>query len=131
MAQYMYSASAEYDDAGCITVTDINLSFFNYFAPDVKVRAGKTYCSKSRTYRALIASLNGWGDAFMRRVQFQTPTDQRLSEQYDKETSEQVGAADLTWSYASVLTAALARAEARGEKNYAKRLANMGFEPNE
>lgn len=130
MAQFMYSASTAYDSAGSITVTDVSKPFFDYFAPAAALQVGQTYSSSSKKYDQAISSLNGWGDAFMRTVKYYTPANGHLAEEYDRDTGVPQGAVDLTWSYASVLTAAFARAEARGEKNYAKHLANLGFEAN-
>lgn len=75
----------------------------------------------------MIASLQGWGDAFMRRIAFHTPSDGHLSEEFDRVTGVPVGAQDLTWSYAALLTASFARAAAiSGSENlYITLLANI------
>ncbi|KAI7361390.1 glucoamylase precursor [Hortaea werneckii] len=130
MAQFLYSASNEYNDAGSITVTDVSKSFFDYFAPTANLQAGQTYKSRSKQYRQAMESLHGWGDAFMRTVKYYTPEDGHLAEEYNRDTGAPQGAGDLTWSYASVLTAAFARAEAIGRKPYVKHVANMGVEQN-
>lgn len=128
MAQYMYSTSSSYASERKITITETSKPFFDYFAPSAKVKAGRTYKSGSQRYKQIITALNGWGDAFMRTVKFYTPEGGHLSEEIERGSGVPVGAADLTWSYASVLTAAFARADARGEKNYAKHMANLAIE---
>ncbi len=52
------------------------------------------------------------GDETLAAILHYLPDDARLAEQFDKETGAPRSAMDLTWSYASVITAALARAEA-------------------
>jgi glucoamylase len=66
----------------------------------------------------------------MRTVKYYTPDDGSLAEEFNRDTGAPQGAADLTWSYASVLTAAFARAELRGENGYVRSLANLGATPN-
>jgi glucoamylase len=129
-AQYMYSASSEYESAGKISVTDISKPFWDYFAPQAGLQAGQTYSSSTARYRQAINGLNGWGDAFMRTVRYYTPDDGSLAEEFNRNTGVPQGAADLTWSYASILTAAFARAELRGEDGYVRDVANLEVTPN-
>jgi len=130
MSQFMYSASTQYGDAGSISITNVSKPFFDYFAPEAGLQIGQTYSYGSSKYNQVINSLNGWGDAFMRTIKNNTPSDGHLSEEFNRNTGVPQGAADLTWSYASVLTAAFARAELRGQKAYAKNLANLGITAN-
>lgn len=126
----MYGAVSEYKVAGHIRVTNISQPFFDYFAPQAKLRAGHTVPKGNKAFQQTLSSLEGWGDAFMRRIKHSTPADGHLREEFDRETGEGVGVADLTWSYASVLTAAFARAEVSGQKGYVTELADRGFVPN-
>ncbi|KAK5130281.1 hypothetical protein LTR08_002241 [Meristemomyces frigidus] len=130
MAQFMYSASTEFGDAGSISITNTSKPFFDYFAPGAGLQVGQSYEFGSNKYNAAINGLNGWGDAFLRTIKYYTPADGHLSEEFNRNTGVAQGAADLTWSYASVLTAAFARAELRGQKAYAKNLANLGVTAN-
>ncbi|KAK5161403.1 hypothetical protein LTS14_001199 [Recurvomyces mirabilis] len=130
MAQLMYSASTEFADAGSISISNVSKPFFDYFAPAAKLQVGQNYAYGSQKYNQAINGLNGWGDAFMRTVKYYTPSNGTLSEEFNRNTGVAQGAADLTWSYASVLTAAFARAETRGQKSYVKNLANLGFQAN-
>lgn len=127
LSQYMYAASSSYNAAGSISITNTSLPFFTYFAPEAALEVGQTYTYGSPQYDQVVNSLNGWGDAFMRTIKFYTPADGHLSEEFNRNTGVPQGAADLTWSYASVLTAAFARAEVRGQKGYARSLANLGI----
>lgn len=129
-AQFMYSASSEYSSANSISVTNYSKPFFDYFAPEAGVEVGTSYQSGSQEFNHIIESLNGWGDAFLRTVQYYTPSNGHLTEEINKDTGKPQGAADLTWSYASFLTAAMARADLRGDNGYAKDLANLGVAKN-
>jgi glucoamylase len=51
------------------------------------------------------------GEAFLQTILDVTPPDGSMSEQFSKENGSPVSAKDLSWSYASVLTAILAREE--------------------
>lgn len=129
-SQFMYAASIEYSTAGSIAVTNTSKSFFDYFAPEANVTVGQTYSNGSTEYSDIVSSLNGWGDAFMRTIMYYTPEDGHLTEEINRNTGKPQGAADLTWSYASVLTAAFTRASLRGQTAYVGDLADLGFTPN-
>ena len=130
MAEFMYAASAEYAMTGEVCVTSTSLEFFKYFAPSAKVQAGQTYGSRTAQFSAIKRSLNGWGDAFMRTIKHYMPSNGHLPEEFNRNTGIPQGAADLTWSYASVLTAAYQRSITMGEKSYMTDLANLGFSSN-
>nr|OQO21361.1 hypothetical protein B0A51_11978 [Rachicladosporium sp. CCFEE 5018] len=132
MAQFMYSASSSYTSAESLVVTATSKPFFDYYAPNAKVVAGQTYSKKvnSKAFKEIISALNGWGDAYMQTIRYYTPANGHLSEEIDRTTGVAVGAADLTWSYASLLTASFARAEAKGDNQYVRKLANLGVMPN-
>lgn len=130
LAQYFWSSSAEYASSGKVAPTNTSKAFFDYFAPLANVSVGKTYQSNSKEFKAVIDSLNGWGDAFMRTVKYYTPSDGSLAEEYNRNTGAPQGCVDLTWSYASILTAGFSRAKVRGQKNYVTDLANLGYTEN-
>ena len=130
LAQFMYSASAEYTTNGLFSASKTSLPFFDYFAPSAGIKTGEAYPSSGKEFKAVINALNGWGDAFMRTIMYYTPKNGHLHEEINRNTGVPQGAADLTWSYASVLTAAFARANVTGDTAYVKSLANLGFQPN-
>ena len=125
IAELLYRANIQYNMDQQITVTAVSLPFWQYFAPQQKYKVGQSYNSHSNEFRNMIASLQGWGDAFMRRVKSQTPSDGSLTEEYDRTTGVPRGATDLTWSYAALLTASFARAMAMNQTDYIKNLANL------
>lgn len=65
------------------------------------------------------------GDAYIRTIKHYAGEDGHLSEQFDRETGVPRGATDLTWSYASLLTAAFARANLKGDDSYIVNLAQL------
>jgi glucoamylase len=87
--------------------------------------AGQTYSNNDSNFGAAISSIEGWADAFIRRIKYHTPTDQRLAEEYNRNDGISTGALDLTWSYASLLTAAFARAALLNDTNYITAIANL------
>jgi glucoamylase len=127
IAELFYDAAFQLQANGTFDVTDISLPFWSYFAPAAQVSAGTAYPKESNEFQVAVSALEGWGDAFLRRVKFHSPADGRLAEEYDRNDGVITGAADLTWSYASVLTAAFARARLRNETEYISDLANLGF----
>lgn len=127
MGELFYKASFDFNTAGQIVVTNTSLPFWTYFAPSAALAAGQTYPSNGSPYKTAIAALEGWADAFMRRVKFHTPADGRLGEEYDRAIGYARGAEDLTWSYASIITASMARAKLMNDTSYASGLADLGF----
>ncbi|KAF4550318.1 Glucoamylase-like protein 2 [Elsinoe fawcettii] len=127
MAEMMYRAVSEFKVTGSVTVTEISLPFFTYYAPATPVTAGNAYAANSTEFDSLAQALIGWGDAFLRRIKYHAPESGSLSEQYNRGTGISQGAADLTWSYAALLEAAIARAHAIGDTEYLTKLANLPF----
>jgi glucoamylase len=83
-------------------VTDISLAFFRQFAPGITTG---TYDSSTSQYSQLTSAIKLFADGFVEIAAKYTPSDGGLAEQFDKQTGAPLSAADLTWSYASVLTA--------------------------
>ena len=127
MAELFYLAAAEFQSNGNIAVTNTSLPFWQFFAPSASLAAGQTYVIDSAEFGAAISGLEGWADAFMRRVKYHEPADGRFAEEYNRDTGNNTGAQDLTWSYASILTAAFARAKLRNDDGYVTDVANSGF----
>jgi len=124
MAELFYNAISEYRTAGSINVTSTSLPFYNYYAPSAKVVAGKTYKPSSAQFESVISGLEGWADAYIRRIKYHMPANGHLPEEFNRNTGFAQGATDLTWSYASLLTAAFARAQVIGNRGYITELAN-------
>ncbi|KAB8556618.1 hypothetical protein FH972_025655 [Carpinus fangiana] len=130
VAEYLYRTALSFQSSSSITVSEISLPFWTYFAPipggtygSSRYQINHKYTGRDRA--RMLDALHGWGDTFLRTVQYYTPPDKRLSEEFNRETGLPRGAADLTWSYASLLSAAMARSDVKGDKLYRSRLANL------
>lgn len=56
------------------------------------------------------------GETFLERIRYHMPHDQRLTEQFRRDNGYVVGASDLTWSYASILTLLHAKEEVLAQR---------------
>lgn len=106
VAEQLYDALQTWSTIGSLSITCTSLSFFQTFVPTVAVG---TYPSGTSTYIALTSAIQTYADGFFNIVVKYTPSNGGLAEQYSKSTGVPLSAADLTWSYASVLTALEAR----------------------
>ncbi|EKM51697.1 glycoside hydrolase family 15 protein [Phanerochaete carnosa HHB-10118-sp] len=106
VAEQLYDSLIVWNAQGSLTVTSTSLPFFQQFLSSVT--AG-TYASSTSTFQTLITDIKTFADGFVAMNDKCTPSGGGLSEQYDKNTGSPISAADLTWSYASALTAFAAR----------------------
>lgn len=125
MAELFYNAAAAFTAADKITVTPVTQKFWAYFAPKASPTLHRAYSSRSHTFKEMVRALQGWGDMWIRTIKHYAPEDGRFPEQYHRDTGTPRGAKDLTWSYASVITAGAARARASGDKKWLEKLANL------
>ncbi|KAI6151403.1 glycoside hydrolase family 15 protein [Pisolithus thermaeus] len=102
VAEQLYDALIVWAKLGYMNVTDVSLDFFRMF--DVSVSTG-TYTTSSSTYGTLMRAIQAFADGFIAINANYTPTDGSLAEQYSRTNGTPVSAKDLTWSYASALTA--------------------------
>ncbi|KAI0926850.1 hypothetical protein AcV5_007534 [Taiwanofungus camphoratus] len=107
VAEQLYDALTVWSSLGALNVTSTSLAFFQQFSSDVAVG---TYASSSSTYSTLTSAVQSFADGFVAIDAQYTPSDGSLSEQYSKSDGSPTSAVDLTWSYASALTAFAARA---------------------
>jgi len=107
VAELLYDALLTWQSVGSIQVTTTSLAFFQQFSPSIDTG---TYSSTSPQYTRLISTITTFADGFIEIAANYTPSNGGLAEQYDKSTGKPLSAADLTWSYASVLTAGASRA---------------------
>jgi len=102
VAEQLYDALLTWGSVGSLDVTDTSLGFFSQFLTGI---APGTYLSNSSQYSKLTSAIKAFADGFVQIAASYTPSDGGLAEQFDKSTGHPLSAADLTWSYASVLTA--------------------------
>ena len=106
-AEQLYDAISQWIKIGTIDVTDTSLAFFHDFQPHLL--PGR-YDSGTRQYQDLILAVRSYADGFFEIVKKYTPENGALSEQFSRDDGHQLSALDLTWSYASFLTASNRRA---------------------
>jgi len=119
-AEFFYNAASEFQDKGSITITNLTQPFWEYYASGVNITTKGTISKDDDDddFDKLIQSLIGWGDAFLRVVKHYSGEDGHYAEEFDKTSGVPRGAKDLTWSYASILTASFARSKLKGVDNY-------------
>jgi len=106
VAEQLYLALKTWSTQGSLTVTSLSLPFFQLFSSSVTTG---TFSSSTSTYSTLTSAIKSYADGFVAiNAQF-TPSNGGLAEQYSKTDGSPTSAADLTWSYASALTAFNAR----------------------
>jgi len=106
VAEQLYDALIVWEQQGSLTVTSTSLSFFAQFSSSVT--AG-TYTSSTSTFITLTSAVQAFADGFLAINANYTPENGGLAEQFDRNNGSPLSAVDLTWSYASALTAFAAR----------------------
>ncbi|CDR37760.1 CYFA0S01e16578g1_1 [Cyberlindnera fabianii] len=112
-AEYFYTIGKAFEDNGEIVLSPISLPFWKFFT-DVDETKDSLH---GEDFDEAVQKLYGWGDAFLRTVKHYGDGF-KYSEQFNKYTGEEQGAHQLTWSHASILTAAFARARALGDTDF-------------
>lgn len=106
VAEQLYDAIYQWNKLGSITVTSTSLPFFKDFQSSIAVG---TYKSGSPTFDFLTSAVKTYADGFLIIFEQFTPSNGSISEQFDRNTGTPLSAYDLTWSFASFLTAGNAR----------------------
>ncbi|KAH9939214.1 glycoside hydrolase family 15 protein [Amylocystis lapponica] len=107
VAEQLYDALIVWKGQGMLDVTSTSLAFFQQFSSDVAVG---TYASGSSTFSTLTSAVQTFADGFVSQNAKWTPSGGALAEQYLRDSGSPTSAVDLTWSYASALTAFAAQA---------------------
>ncbi|KAF7298785.1 Glucoamylase [Mycena indigotica] len=110
VAEQLYDALIVWQAQGSLSITTTSLAFFQQFMPTANTG---TFASTTTTYATLTSAVKSFADGFINVIARYTPSGGGLSEQYSKSNGSPVSASDLTWSYASVLSAFSARAGTR------------------
>ncbi|KFY18752.1 hypothetical protein V493_08370 [Pseudogymnoascus sp. VKM F-4281 (FW-2241)] len=101
-AELLYDALYQWDSKGSLAIDETSLPFFQDL--DSKAAVG-SYSANSTEYTSLTAAVKTYADGFVSVVQKYTPADGSLAEQFGRDDGAPLSAKDLTWSYASFLTA--------------------------
>ncbi|TDL18606.1 glucoamylase [Rickenella mellea] len=106
VAEQLYDALIVWNKQGNLTVTATSQPFFSLFQSGI---ATGTFTSTSTTFTSLTSAIKTYADGFVNVVAQYTPSNGGLAEQYSRSTGAPLSAVDLTWSYASALSAFAAR----------------------
>lgn len=113
MAEYLYKLARTLNKKSRFEVDAINEKFIRSIVGKTlagrPVQPGVAIKQATPEMRELVEGLVEKGDRFMKRVRIHANPDGSLSEQIDRNSGFMVSARDLTWSYASFLTAMRAR----------------------
>ncbi|KAB5589382.1 Glucoamylase [Ceratobasidium theobromae] len=105
-AEQLYYATYQWVKLGKIPVTSLSLPFFQQLYPSAKVG---TYSTVSKDGLAILLAVRKYADGFVLINKQYVGPNGGLAEQFDRATGAPTSAVDLTWSYASALTAFDAR----------------------
>ncbi|KAF8133705.1 glycoside hydrolase family 15 protein [Boletus edulis] len=105
--EQLYDALIVWNKQGCLTITSTSLGFFQQFNTSLTIG---TYTASSSTFTSLMSGIKNFADGFIAVGAQYTPSTGSLSEQYSRSNGSPLSAIDLTWNYASALTAFAARA---------------------
>ncbi|PGH08481.1 hypothetical protein AJ79_05970 [Helicocarpus griseus UAMH5409] len=101
-AEQLYDAIYQWLRIGSITITDVSLPFFkDIYSP----AAVGTHTFSDPAFISIIEATRNYADGYMAIAQKYTPESGALAEQYSRNDGAPLSAVDLTWSYASFLTA--------------------------
>ncbi|KAI8368461.1 glucoamylase glam [Blakeslea trispora] len=106
-AELYYRAIKEWISNGGVTVTNVNLNFFKKF--DGNASVGTKYTAGTAAFNSMVQNVAVAADKFFSTVKVHAATNGSMSEQFNRDTGAMTGARDLTWSHASLITAALAK----------------------
>jgi len=101
-AEYYYRLGKMYLKRKRIMISPDNKDFFKELGFDLPLGIIEP---SSRTFSTLIERLQTEGDEYLTRVKYHLDSDGQMSEQMNRWSGYLQGARDLTWSYASFLTA--------------------------
>ncbi|KAJ3169060.1 glycoside hydrolase 15 protein [Irineochytrium annulatum] len=108
-----YKTATIYIEAGKVTVSSTNLPFFTGARPAglavSGISAGQTYNAGSTQFNDIVGNLQALADTYARSVKIWAGPNFQLNEQFSRETGKPTGVNDLTWSYASLISASIAR----------------------
>ena len=110
IAELYYQTVLDYNHQEAINITNLNIPFFKFIEVDEQyLTEGSILSSSDEGFKKIIDSIMVAGDNIVRRVRFHVAAGHRMDEQYNRYTGYQGSAENLTWSYASFITAIHAR----------------------
>lgn len=124
VAETLYLTAHHFKKTGSIIITPISLTFFQRFISDLALSNNEPLVISrgSEMFTKLVKGIKEWADTFLEDVSMKWAgggahgprggygsLGSKMSEQIHRETGKMRGARELTWSYASFLTAIDAR----------------------
>ncbi|QRV82228.1 glycoside hydrolase family 15 protein [Ceratobasidium sp. AG-Ba] len=108
-AEQLYDAIYQWLQQGEIQVTSLSLPFFKDIYPSAQVGKYSLKSKNSKDGLAILLAIRKYADDFVAINQKYVGPNGGLAEQFDRATGAPKSAVDLTWSYASAVTAFDAR----------------------
>ena len=112
LAQYYYALAARYERLGVIAITSQTLPFFEDLNRDLFGGHPETInaTKQPKRFQQILEALMTEGDRYLQRIKsygvcYHAGDCLHFAEQIDRSSGEQTSAKDLTWGYASILTA--------------------------
>ena len=107
-SEYYTDLASQLRDTGRLVITPLNLPFFRALNLPLRGQGlwvGQTLRSGDPLFVSLVSQLEKEAEGFLSRVKYHCPAEKNLSEQINRDTGFMQGAPDLSWSYASLITA--------------------------
>lgn len=104
-AELYYRCAREWTADGKILIDTSDADFLSR-ASGEKLRAGQIFSPNDRQFSMLVHAIHDLGDSYMRTVRKYAASGGHLNEEFSRDDGSPQGAVDLSWSYASLLTAA-------------------------
>ena len=111
-AELYYRCAEEWLAQDFISVTPVNKEFLKTLTKK-NLKEGEIISKKDPRFGELTSAIQELGDSYIRRVQYHEGPGPHFTEEYSRIDGSPQGAKDLSWSYASLLTAAQHRRLAR------------------
>lgn len=101
-----HRAAHEFDASGVIVITPVDHDFFAaLLGNDMPATTPFTITKGQPLFARILSALHAGGDAYMNRGHYHGQPDGHWAEQMNRNSGYMQSAADLTWNYASYLTA--------------------------
>lgn len=110
-AELYYRAALEWKDKKVIVVTKLNQDLLTSLLKPHSVKIGEKILLTDPRFKDILKASLELGDSYLRQIQVHEKDGGHLNEEFHRETGKPTGAEDLSWSYASVLTADAARTQ--------------------
>ncbi len=110
-AELYYRCAKTWEQQGSIRVTRARAALFHQTGnlSSLQANVGEVISRDDPRFQVVLDGLRETGDTYLRRSRFHADAHGAMSEQFNRDTGYMQSAAELTWSHASVLTAAWER----------------------